>query len=190
MSENSFRSLYVDLLNQIKTQHNKNSGRPTLHRVLEQGDEPVTEPTYVWQSSAGLSASATSPAGECEVKTIEALIESADLVPTITQFYYFDNLRLRLIQHFDDVRFGYDAQDAFVIFRLSPEGTFSDSIMTPDKDCDAAIEELKKRFHYQKAMIDDPIVVREGDQNYTIRPIITDTNVIEIRKRQRQFNAG
>lgn len=178
-----------ELLNLVKRQNSNGPARPRLYQVLEQGGAPLPLPAYEWMYSIG-GSSTMYAAGEKSVRTAQELIKAGRLVPTFTEYYYDDNKTLRLLQHFDDVRFGYSEEDELIIFKLSDNDVFPDRLIMPDPQCDAAIAELKKRFQNERAVIDEPIVLHHRDAPQIIRPVISDPELAEIRKRQRCFIPG
>lgn len=167
------------LLDSVKHQSEPGAMRRRLYEII--GDTPT--PAYEWMFYAGMGNVDMMPAKEPEVAAVQSLIEEGRLLSTFTESFYGIKT-IRLIQHFDDVNFGYKDDDSLVIFRLSSHEGFADEIITPDKRFDAAINALKMRIEYSKTLVDAPITVTDKTGNHNIRPIITNTNFIELRSRQ------
>jgi len=177
MPEDTLAPVRHNLLNTVKEQLPTGKMRPRLCRF----EKDSKNSAYMWEVSAGSLGGLTPlPVKPGEKEAAEQLLGQGLLVPTISQKIN-DTTTWRLIQHFDDVRFGYDANNAIVIFKLAYEGDGRDLVIKTDTLCTPAIGRLKLRIDNGTALVDSPIETTDGR---TIHPILLDPQAIELRRRQ------
>ena len=171
------------LLSQHKYQDEPGAMRPRMFKVLTNNNTPTSHFKLQWMYYGGMGnfdlSNLHSPT---QNKAAKQLIKDGKLVPTSTQEHY--ELKIQRLTHFDDVNWAKTPDGNLIIFNLCafnnrPE--WPDEVITPDETHDTAIASLKAKTEYGKTMEDEPITLRDGSQ---VIPILTDTRLIEFRKRQ------
>ncbi len=182
----------IQLLDKTKNQYTAGPMRPRLYEVFEEEGKTLETPTFEWMVYAGMGNVELMPASAEEQASAKELIATGEIVPTFEEDF-FGFKKIRLIQHFDDVKFGVDEDNNIVIYDFTheieapippdPVLSFLEARHTP------AVELLMKRLdfsvpHHAVAIDSDPIQLQGGPM---VKPFILNADMIAIRYRQRAF---
>jgi hypothetical protein len=172
-----------DLLNKIKEQFNFGATRAALYNTSTDPQKPV----YQWlHDGGGMGGPSFYPAKPQEIQAAKDLLHSGLLVEDIAEYFYYAGNNIFPIKHFEDINFGITSSDEVIIYKLNERAEGADTYKTLDSNA-PAVEELLRRFEHGKAIADtfNAIVLREGP---AIDPVITNPNLIALRKRHMEIN--
>lgn len=179
------------ILSKTKAQYEPGPMRNRLYETIEFNGVKPRRPRFEWMYYAGMGDVGLLKVSEPETKAVKELLAQGRLVPTFEEDFYGIQ-KIRHIQHFDDVKFGLDAQDNILIYDFARRidiPDMPDPVIRPDGIHDAAIKQIKDRMDFSVAShtvtVDNaPIQLKGGP---VVRPIITDARLIELKKRQQEF---
>lgn len=179
------------ILERVKAQYEQGPMRSKLCEIFEVTEHTLPQPVYEWMYYAGMGEVAFNDAGKNEPPAIKKLLEQGRLVPTFEDDHYGIK-KFRVLQHFDDVKFGVDEDGKLLIYDFmysADQPDIPDRVIRMDEKYDAVINQLKKRMdfsvpHHAVTIDNAPIRLRGGP---VIRPVITDSGLIELRRRQKEF---
>lgn len=171
------------LLEKLRGQHLE--GRPMrdrLYEIFAHHGNPIKPTSLEWESYAGMGATTYTAVSDSVHSAAKELLRRGHLVRTFEEDYGWK--AIRRIEHFDDLKFGYDKDNQIVIFDFIPSKTMPDPIITPDRMHRSAVARVRQMIEDGRALVDQPLRLSQGD---VIRPITTNPNVVETRRRQVDF---
>ena len=171
------------LLEKLRSQHLE--GRPMrdrLYEIFAYNGNKITPTSLEWEIYAGQGSTTYHAVSENVHSAAKELLRKGHLVRTFEEDYGWKTIRR--IEHFDDLKFGYNADNEIVIFDFIPSDVMPDPIIRPDKMHRSAVARVKQMIEDKRAFVDQPLRLSQGD---VIRPITTNPNVVEIRRRQMDY---
>ena len=172
-----------DLLERLRGQHLE--GRPMRDRLYEifAHNGTAIKPTALeWETYAGMGGTTYHGVTDTVYSAAKELLRKGHLVRTFEEDYGWKSIRR--IEHFDDLKFGYDKDNQIIIFDFIPSELMPDPIIRPDKMHRSAVEMVKRMIAENRAFVDQPLRLTQGD---IIRPIAVNPNIVETRRRQLGF---
>jgi hypothetical protein len=172
-----------ELLDRLRSQHLE--GRPMrdrLYEIFAHNGNPIKSGALEWETTSTDGNTEYTVAPEHEFSAAKELMRRGHLVRTFEEDYGWK--AIRRIEHFDDLKFGYDKDGEIVIFDFIPSTSMPDPIIRPDRMHRRAVERVKQMIQHDRALVDLPLRLTQGD---IIRPITTNPNVVETRRRQLDF---
>lgn len=170
------------LLTRLRAEREQGAMQPRLYEIFEFNGHKLSETSFEWMYYASMDVDfhATTPEVHSAAKS---LLRKGDLVRTFEE--EIEGLKkIRRIEHFDDIKFGYDKDDEVIIFNFSPTSALPDPVIRPDKTHRSAIARVKQMIESKTALVDQPLKLTQGD---IVRPIILNAGQMEMRARQIDF---
>lgn len=172
------------LLERLRSQHLE--GRPMrdrLYEIFEYNGRALSPTALEWEANAGMGNTTYYTVPDNIYSAAKELLRKGQLVRTFEEYLGWKTVRR--IEHFDDLKFGLDNDNQIIIFDFIPTDTMPDPIIRPDKMHRSAVDRVKRMIEENRALVDQPLCLSQGD---IIRPITTNSNIVEIRRRQMDFN--
>lgn len=171
------------LLNQIRSQNTPGLIRRRLYEIFEFNGARIPNTSFEWMTYSAEEGVEVRTVSDDEHNGAKALLRAGHLVRTFEED--FQGLKkIRLIEHFDDVRFGLDTDGEVVIFNFLPTDALPDPVIRPDKTHRSAVARVKLMIEQKQALVDAPVRLTQGA---AIQPVLTDPHAIEMRRRQASF---
>lgn len=171
------------LLTRLRTQQERGAMQPRLYEIFEFNGHKLPETSFEWMYYAGMGDVAFHAATPEVHSAAKSLLRKGDLVRTFEDDVY-GLKKIRRIEHFDDIKFGYDKNDEVIIFNFSPTTALPDPVIRPDKTHRSAIARVKQMIESKTALVDQPLKLTQGD---VIRPVVLGRSAMEMRQRQMDF---
>lgn len=171
------------LLNRLRSQREYGPMQPRLYEIFEFNGHKLPETSFEWMFYAGMGDVGFHAAQPDVHSAAKSLLRKGDLVRTFEEDVY-GLKKIRRIQHFDDVKFGLDAQGGVIIYDFIPTDAMPDPVIRPDKTHRSAIARVSQMIESKTALIDQPLRLTQGD---VVRPVILGRGAIEMRQRQMDF---
>ena len=172
-----------ELLERLRGQHLE--GRPMrdrLYEIFAHNGAQIKPTSLEWEANAGMGSTTYYAVSDAVHSAAKELLRKGHLVRTFEEDYGWK--AIRRIEHFDDLKFGYDKDDQIIIFDFIPSDSMPDPIIRPDKMHRSAVARVKQMIESGRALVDQPLRLSQGD---IVRPIPTNPNVVETRRRQIDF---
>lgn len=172
MSSTDVNPAEIRMLDQLKRQFDP--VRRNLCDILSHRDNTPASSRFRWEFNSGNGCYDFMTVTPEEEDTIESLLKAGKIVPTFERDMC-GVLTYRLLEHFDDVDFGFVGENIIIYERMPNNEQYR--VIRTDKEHDAAITILRDRLKNGTAIISNSIQLTSGK---LLRPICADPILVAL----------